>query len=206
MNSNNLAENIYKKFSNFEGNQHIASEYALKCVLKLINDFNVKSILEVGIGIGCIADSILEYSQEIEYNATESNEFCLEAIKNNVNQIERIFLFDNLSQVPDNKKFDFIIIDGSDSSLFKIKKMCKSNTVIFIEGGRSLQTNELKKIFPKILHAEMISDYKNPSYGPFSDKVWCGGGQLLFPFPSMKMKIYYLTLKINTYFKRKKRK
>ena len=206
MNSNILAEKIFKKFSYFEGNQHIASEYALKCVLQLINDFNVKSVLEVGIGIGCIADSILEYSQEIEYTATESNEFCLESIKNNVNHIERVFFFDNLSQVPENKMFDFIIIDGSDSSLFKIKKMCKSNTVIFIEGGRSLQTNELKKIFPKILHAEMISDYKNPSYGPFSNKVWGGGGQLLFPFPSMKMKIYYLALKINTYFKRKKRK
>ena len=205
MNTKDLAEKVFIKFSKFEGNQHIANEYALKCILQIIKDFKVKSVLEVGIGIGCIADSILEYSNTIDYTATEANEFCLNAIKVNVNHIEKVFLYDNLSEIPENNKFDFIIIDGSDSNLNRIKKMCKPNTIIFIEGGRALQTDELKKIFPKILHAEMISDYKNPSYGPFSDKDWCGGGQLLFPYPNLKMKSYYFKLKLETYFKRKKR-
>ena len=38
-----LAEKTYLKFSKIEGNQHIASEYALKCALRLIQDFQLKN-------------------------------------------------------------------------------------------------------------------------------------------------------------------
>lgn len=206
MNLDKFATKTYLKFSTIEGNQHIASEYALKCTLRLIQDFQLKNILEVGIGIGCIADTILESSKVIQYTATEANEFCLKAIKSNVNQIDRINLFSHIKEIPENTFFDFIIIDGSDDSLSQVKRMCTKNTVIFIEGGRALQVDTLKKIFPKVLHAEMISDYKNPSCGPFSSKVWCGGGQLIFPYPNFQMKIYYLKEKWATYQKRKKRK
>lgn len=107
-----LAEKTYLKFSKIEGNQHIASEYALKCALRLIQDFQLKNILEVGIGIGCIADTILESSPNLHYTATEANVFCLNAIKNNVGQIDRVTLYNNLNQIPENTFFDFIIIDG----------------------------------------------------------------------------------------------
>ena len=50
-----LAEKTYLKFSKIDGNQHIASEYALKCALRLIQDFQLKSILEVGIGISSVS-------------------------------------------------------------------------------------------------------------------------------------------------------
>jgi hypothetical protein len=171
MNSDKLATKTYLKFSTIEGNQHIASEYALKCTSRLIQDFQLKNILEVGIGIGCIADTILESSNTIQYTATEANEFCLKAIKSNVNQIDRINLFSHIKQIPVNTFFDFIIIEVSDDSLSQVKRMCTKNTVIFIEGGRALQVDTLKKIGPKMLHAEMISDYKNPSCGPFSSQV-----------------------------------
>ena len=205
MKANHLVKTIFKKFSNVEGNQHIANEYALKCILQLIKDFKVRSVLEVGIGIGCIADVILEYSTKINYTATEANEFCLNAIQENVSQIQRVTLYEDLSKVPEGQTFDFIIIDGSDSNLSRVKNMCKSTSIIFIEGDRALQISDLKKIFPQILQAEMISDYKNPSYSPFQHEHWCGGGQLLFPSPSLKMKFYYFKVKVFTYLKRKKR-
>jgi hypothetical protein len=201
-----LAEKTYLKFSKIEGNQHIASEYALKCALRLIQDFQLKSILEVGIGIGCIADTILESSPNLSYTATEANAFCLNAIKSNVAQIDRVKLYDDLNQIPENTFFDFIIIDGSDDSLAQVKRMCTPKTVIFIEGGRALQVASLKKIFPNVLHAEMLSDYKNPACGPFSSQFWCGGGQLIFPYPNFKMRWYYWKEKWATYQKRKKRK
>jgi 16S rRNA G1207 methylase RsmC len=162
--------------------------------------------LEVGIGIGCIADAILESGPNLQYTATEANEFCINAIKKNVDQIERVKLYNYLNQIPENTYFDFIIIDGSDDSLAEIKRMCKAKTVIFIEGGRALQVASLKKIFPKVLHAEMLSDYKNPACGPFSSQSWCGGGQLIFPYPNFKMRLYYWREKWATYLKRKKRK
>jgi hypothetical protein len=206
MNPMQLAEQTYLKFSKIEGNQHIAIEYALKCALRLIEDFQLKTILEVGIGIGCIADAILESDPNLQYTATEANEFCINAIKKNVSQIERVKLYNYLNQIPENTYFDFIIIDGSDDSLAEIKRMCTPKTVIFIEGGRALQVASLKKIFPKVLHAEMLSDYKNPACGPFSSESWCGGGQLIFPYPNFKMRWYYWREKWATYLKRKKRK
>jgi hypothetical protein len=206
MSVSQFAEKTYLKFSTIEGNQHIASEYALKCALRLIRDFKLNNILEVGIGIGCIADTILESSPTIKYTATEANEFCLSAIKKNVNQIERVKLYSDLNQIPDNIFFDFIIIDGTDDSIGQVKRMCTRETVIFIEGGRALQVVSLKKIFPNVLHAEMLSDYKNPACGPFSTQTWCGGGQLIFPYPNFKKRLYYWKEKWATYLKRKKRK
>jgi hypothetical protein len=206
MSLQHLTEKTYLKFSKIEGNQHIASDYALKCVSRLIQDFQLQQVLEVGIGIGCIADSVLESFENIEYTATEANAFCLNAIKKNITQIERIKLYNDLKQIPQNTFFDFIIIDGSDDSLAEVKRMCTPKTIIFIEGGRALQVVSLKKIFPKVLHAEMLSDYKNPACGPFSTQAWCGGGQLIFPYPNFKKRLYYWKEKWATYLKRKKRK
>ena len=158
MKANHLVKTIFKKFSNVEGNQHIANEYALKCILQLIKDFKVRSVLEVGIGIGCIADVILEYSTKINYTATEANEFCLNAIQENVSQIQRVTLYEDLSKVPEGQTFDFIIIDGSDSNLSRVKNMCKSTSIIFIEGDRALQISDLKKIFPPTIKALALKE------------------------------------------------
>jgi len=206
MTANQFAEKTYLKFSKIEGNQHIATEYALKCALRLIRDFRLNNVLEVGIGIGCIADAVLTYSPQIHYTATEANDYCLNAVKKNVTQIEKVKLYSDLNQIPENTFFDFIIIDGSDDALAQVKRMCGPKTIIFIEGGRALQVAFLKELFPKALHAEMVCDYKNPDCGPFSPQVWCGGGQLIFPYPDFKMKCYFFKEKLATYLKRKKRK
>jgi len=208
MNYNKTAIEVYKKFSSFEGNQHIANEYALKCILRLINDFKVKKVLEIGLGIGCIVDTVLEFSNEygeIEYYGTESNDFCLEQLKQNVNQYDKIKLYSDVSKVSSLEKFDFIIIDGKDESLKYIQNLTHKNSIIFIEGGRAEQVALVKNYFPKAIHVEMISDYKNPTYGPFDNQSWSGGGQLIFPNPNLSMKIYFWKEKIATYLKRKRR-
>lgn len=206
MDLNKKATETYYKFSAIDGNQHIANEYALKCILRLIETFKIQKVLEVGIGIGCIADAILESSPSIDYTATEANEFCLNAIQKNITQINRVSLCADLSQIPEGRSFDLIIIDGTDESLEKVKRMCTKHSIIFIEGGRSLQLEMLKSLFQNVLHTEMISNYKNPNYGPFSSENWSGGGQLIFPYPNLKMKLFYVNEKISTFLKRKYRK
>ena len=208
MNYNKAAIDVYKKFSSFEGNQHIASEFALKSVLKLIVNFKVKKVLEIGLGIGCIVDAVLEFSNEhgeIEYYGTESNDFCLEQLKQNVSQYNKIKLYSDVSKVSSSEKFDFIIIDGKDESLKYIQNLTHNNSIIFIEGGRAEQVALVKNYFPKAIHVQIISDYKNPAYGPFDDSKWCSGGQLIFPTPNLSMKIYFWKEKIATYLKRKRR-
>jgi hypothetical protein len=203
MNYKILAKETYKKFANINGNDHIASEYAIITILKIFKDFKVQSVLEVGLGIGSISDSILNYArinnQKIIYSGTEANDFCLNALKINVDNYDLINLFDNISDLDSNQKFDFIIVDGSDKSLKEIFKFCNSKTIIYVEGYRGSQVESLKEIFPNFKHVEIISNYKNPSYGPFSSEIWCGGGQLIFINPSFGDKIYWFNEKVKTF-------
>ena len=60
MNNDRVLKDQYLKFSNAEGNQHIASAFAIRKLIELINRFKTKSILELGLGIGSISGCILE--------------------------------------------------------------------------------------------------------------------------------------------------
>lgn len=205
-----IAKNNFKKFSYIDGNQYIASEYALITILKLIDDFKVKSILEVGLGIGSISDTVFKYANEkkikIQYTGTESNEFCLNALKSNIDDYDLIDLHNSIADVKNNKKFDLIIIDGSDDLLNYLPNFCNSNTVIYIEGYRNSQVESLKREYPNLKHVEIISSDKNPKYGPFSSDIWSGGGQLIFLNPTLINKFYWFNEKINSFLKRRLRK
>jgi hypothetical protein len=50
--------NLYLSFCDADGNRHIASEYAIEKINGLVEEFRVKRILEVGLGIGSIRDRI----------------------------------------------------------------------------------------------------------------------------------------------------
>lgn len=210
MNYKKIAEDNYKRFSFIEGNEYIATEYALKTILRLIEDFKIKSVLEVGLGIGSISDTILKYAEAtkkpIYYAGTEANEFCLAAIQQNVAQYEKISLTNSLADIKDNKKFDLIIVDGSDVSLKSIAGFAKPNTIIFVEGWRGSQVNLLREIFPGCVHVEIISSYKNPECGPFPSANWSGGGQLIFINPSLFKKLYWFQERVASFLKRRLRK
>lgn len=210
MNYKKIAKDNYKKFAFIDGNQHIASEYALITILKLIEDFNVKSILEVGLGIGSISDTVFKYAKSnnkvIDYAGTEANDFCLQALKSNVDDYNAIDLYDAIADVKQDKKYDFIIVDGSDASLKQIAAFCHPNTIIFVEGYRGSQVDSLKEIFPNYKHVEIASSYKNPKYGPFPSENWSGGGQLIFTNPNFYRKIYWFKEKVNSFLNRRKRK
>lgn len=199
----------YKKFSKLEGNQHIASDYALEFILKLIKDFKVKSVLEVGLGIGAICDAILNYSKHnnlsINYSGTEANAFCLNALSKNVDSFGDIDLFSSVKELPETNTYDLIIVDGADEATKEIKKHVKQNTIVFIEGCRTEQVEAIKKVFPPAIYAEIISCKHPPVYGPF-DQKWSGGGGLIFVNPNFKQKRYALVQKANTFFKRRMRK
>ena len=202
-----IVAEYYKKFSNVEGNQHIASLFALETIIRLIKLNSPVSFLEIGLGIGSVSYSITEYLKmkgtPFEYSGTEGNEFCLEQLPKNLGEnFNTIKLYRSVENLP-NKKFDFIIIDGSDSSLESIEKFVNKRTVIFIEGYRISQVNLIKNIFPKYLYTSVVSGYKNPSYGPFDANIWSGGGQLIFTNPTIKQKLFFLYFRIATSFKYK---
>lgn len=209
MNNKECAKQTYEKFSNFKGNDHIAGDYAIEKILQVIGDFKIKNVLEIGLGIGSIADAVLTFSNknnlEIQYAGTEANEFCLNALVNNVEFYNSIKLFSNIESILNENRYDLIIVDGSDEALNKVSKLISKHGIIFIEGGRASQVQNLKAIFPNYRYSEIISYRKPPSYGPFQQK-WTGGGSLIFVNSTFSQKIYSFKQKIKTYAKRRLRK
>jgi len=205
---NKLVAENYKRFCAFEGSEYIASEFALDVILKIIDTYKVTEILEFGLGIGSISDTVLKYAKSnnrtIRYVGTEKNEFCLNALKNCVEDFHKIELYSELKEVK-SQKFDFIIIDGYDDTLKEIVSYCKENTIIFIEGDRKGQTNAIKEIFPNNKYVNVITLMKNKPYahGTCEPTSYMGGGQLLFINPTLAMKFDWFEQKVKTFVKRK---
>lgn len=205
MNTNKIAEEGYKKFSKAEGSDFIAGEFALKTILHLVDTFNVKQILELGLGIGSISDTVLNYAKknnkEIHYTGTEANEFCLGQLPLNLEtNYQNLNLLKEASELEVESKYDLIIVDGSDDSLESIKDHVKQNSILYIEGYRIKQVNALRSLFPKSKYVEIISSYKPPEYGVEPSDKWSGGGQLIFINPNTKQNIFWLKNKIRTSF------
>lgn len=205
-----IAFKNYKHFCSLEGSDYIASEFALQTILQLIKEFNVSSILELGLGIGSVSDTVFKFAKNcnltIEYVGTEKNDFCLKALSRNVEDYKKIHLFSELNKI-DNNKFEFIIIDGYDNSFDEIEKHCSKNCILYVEGDRAVQTVKLLDIFPKSLYVNVITLKKNPAYAHESRSVdsYIGGGQLIFTNPTVKMKFFWFKEKISTFIKRKLR-
>lgn len=205
-----LAVQNYKRFCRLDGSEYIASEFALETILRVIKIFKVNTILELGLGIGSISDTVLKSAKEarkkIMYVGTEKNEFCLEALKKNVHDYNHIELFSELNQIK-NKKFDLIIIDGYDDTLKEVVGFCEQSTIIFIEGDRKGQTETIRQIFPKNKYVNVITLNKNKSYshGGGDTSRYVGGGQLIFIDPTLKMKLFWFHQKVATFIKNKVR-
>jgi hypothetical protein len=204
------AVETYKYFSALDGNQHIASEFALSFINKLIGNFQIKSVLELGLGIGSICYSIHDFCKrkaiKIKYAGTESNTFCLGVLPDYLKEyFNGLQVYPNLDQIPNENTFELVIIDGKEENLEKVKSLITKHGIVLIEGDRLPQLEIIKKTFPKSNYVRVISLSKNPDYGPFSSNYWCGGVQLIFIHPTFKQKMYYCYLKIATSIKYKLR-
>lgn len=203
-------EENYYKFCKLEGNNYIASEFALLTIAKIIRKFQVQSVLEIGLGIGSISDTVLKMAKvsnlNLRYAGTEANEFCKEALKSNVEFYSGIEMFENISDIDINNKFDLIIIDGQDDTLEKIISLCSDRAIIFIEGDRSPQAEKIISYFPGAQFVQVITLQKNRIYSPGNPNFYVGGGRVIFINPDLNMKIYCLKEKVATYLKRYLRK
>lgn len=203
MRTDNIAIETYRYYSTLEGNQYIASEFALKVILEIIHHYKVKNILELGVGIGSISYSVFEYAQnskrDIHYVGTETNSFCLDVLPKYLNEFyEKLTIYNEIRELSDKDKFDVIIIDGKDDNMEFLEKLISKNGIILIEGFRINQLNFIREIFPNSIYTRVISNYKNPVYGPISPDNYAGGVQLIFVDPTLKQKMNYLTYRIGT--------
>lgn len=201
MSRNEQQSKLYQSFCEAEGNQHIASEYAIGKINGLVEKFRVKRILEVGLGIGSISGILLSVNRnklDLDYTGTEANNFCLNALPENLKEdYNRLKIYPNLSEIASDKKFDLIIIDGKDQNLQSIKKMISKNGILAIEGDRMPQQEVLRGIFPKHKYVHSISLSRNKSYSPFPADEWQGGLKIIFVNPTIKQRLWWFR---ETYF------
>lgn len=205
MNSRSFVEKSYVKFCELEGNEYIASEFVIYNIIKMIQRFDLRDLLELGVGIGTIADTVLNYENldnlGINYVGTENNEFCRISIKNNVDRYSDLKLFKNLEDIPDSFKFDLIIIDGS-GSLDLLKSACKDKCIILVEGDRMEQTKRVLSIFPKASYVHLTSLTRKKDYAPGKKNVYQSGARIIFLNPDLSRNLFIWEHKIKTYFNR----
>lgn len=177
----------------------MASEYAVIKLQELIEYFRPGKVLEVGLGIGSIAGTLLDLNPDLDYTGTEANEFCLQALPGNLgNKNERLKIFSSLAEVPERGKFDLIIIDGKDRELEVVKKLLNKRGIISIEGDRMPQEQKLRNLFPKHKYVHCISTKKNPEYSPFPSDNWQGGIKIIFSEPNLKQDLWRRKEKVKT--------
>ncbi|MEO2064634.1 MAG: hypothetical protein ABGW97_16770 [Christiangramia sp.] len=201
VNRREIIDETYLTFCEAEGNQHIASRYAIQKIIELLRRFKPDSVLEVGLGIGSISGTILRVfdDKNLKLYGTENNQFCLEALKNNLGEdYKSLNIYSDLKAIKGNVKFDLVIVDGGDTNLEIIKNKISDNGIIIIEGDRKNQLKLLKEYFPDHLYVHSISKRKNLEMAPFPSKNWEGGVKLIFINPNFKQKIYWLREKFQT--------
>jgi spermidine synthase len=199
MKKSEILSQSYEFYCSLEGNKHIASEYAICKLQELIDKFEVKSILEVGLGIGAIAGSLLKVNKDLAYTGTENNEFCLKALKKNLGKDdERLNLLSGIKDLDYKANFDLILIDGKDAGLEHLSKHLSSKGIIAIEGDRLEQQRKLQNIFPNHFYVHCISKDKNKEYSPFPSNHWQGGIKVIFVNPDFKQKLWWVREKLKT--------
>lgn len=208
MNIKTFTEKQYRKFSKADGNQFITSEYALYTILRLIKKFEPRIILEVGIGIGTLSDTILNanFYFQPDMFGTETDSFCLQQISKNLgDNYKNLKIFRNISELPAEKQFNFIIIDGKEETLMKIVDRVTKRGIIVIEGDRREQVKKLRSLFPKHKFATMVSVQKNSVYSKKKPDEFKGGLKLIFVNPNFFQYMYWVKTKLLMKFKYFKR-
>jgi len=202
MRRNEQHSNLYQSFCKAEGSQHIASEYAIEKIIGLVKKFRVKRILEVGLGIGSISGILLAVNRnipDIDYSGTEANDFCLNALPENLKEdYSQLRIYSDLTEISANKKFDLIIIDGKDHNLKAVKDLISENGILAIEGDRIPQQDSLQELFPKHKYVHCISREKNKSFSPFPAANWQGGLKIIFINPTAFQKLWWLWERVST--------
>lgn len=205
-----MYQEVFKKFSQLEGSQHIASEFALRGIENLIRNKNIKTIFEFGVGIGTIPYLLYKINPDLYYTGTENNNFCVSALNKNLKGIIENERFNQIKDYTEfeGEKVDLVIIDGKFNDVLFLKKICHDKTLIFIEGHRLDQQKFVLTVFPNALLCTKISNKKNKPYSPFYNEIknpYNGGYSFIRLENNFKNKLKHFINKLKTSLKYKLR-
>ena len=190
----NIAENHFSIFSEKIGSEQIIRKSGLRFLGRLLRDENIKSILEIGTGIGTIASFIqgLPLNKKFKIIGYEIDGWCLEQLKLMPAQIPLLTSSEELHKF--NGQVDLIIFD--DYIDFAATKNLIANTnpkFIFIEGHRRIQ-----RLFVILSSMQIKQNLYFKNYPRTSDSAKTGC--LFILNGSKKNKIYALNFVVGSLF------
>lgn len=197
------ANESFTVFCEKDGNEYIASVFAIEKLLEQIKKSNPKTIIELGVGIGTLPYAVNaflgEKAKEVTYYGTEDNEFCRTQIDLNLPQIALTFqLFRSFNEINSNVEADLIIIDGKFDNMALLKKYASRHAVFFIEGDRNAQVLQITQAFPNAMAVRCISNFRNREGTPFQVGFWVGGCTLVYSNPTLGQRLEWLQNKIQS--------
>ncbi len=143
-----FAKQIFDRFAERPGAQHIATEFALAYLSALLRTRKPASVLEFGAGIGTITYMLMEHPCGIQHvTSTEDHPFCLEQLDSNLRpeMKERLRLIKDGESLGDiDRDFDLIIFDGEFGVAEKLQFL-DDRVACFIEGARTKTRNAVNQ-------------------------------------------------------------
>lgn len=201
-----IYKQVFKYFAHLEGSQHIASEYALRGLEKIIKSNGVKSVFEFGIGIGTIPYLVKKLDNDTLYVGTEGNEFCIQQFNKNLGPLTTskfVHLLHESDYQEYDQKFDLVIIDGDFHNIELLKKIVHSNSILFVEGYRMKQNRILMQNFPDALISHCLTNSENQSWSPFYGREDYQGGYHVYRLNRRRLinKLHYVMERAMTAFR-----
>jgi hypothetical protein len=154
-----LARRIFAEFKAKPESQHIASEFALIQLSRLIGRIKPRNVLEIGAGIGTITKLLLEHpDRPARVTASESHPVCLRELGTNLmgSDLAGLKLIHSAAELETGEIFDLVIFDGSldEDTQYEV---LREGSWCFIEGERRKTIDALQV---KLRQRGLILDYR----------------------------------------------
>lgn len=200
-----LARAVHRRFRGRPGSEHIATESAVRGLVRALRRARPRRVLELGAGIGTLTEAAIRVLERLHgpdgYTlvATESDPFCLEQLDRNLADRRGCLrvVADPGALPADAGPFDFVIADGGEQDDPRPFRDLARGATVFIEGDRRPQAATLEAAIAgrpfaradvRILRRRTLADGR---------RVWDGGYRLyrLEPTPRWRLRLAALDLR-----------
>ena len=156
MNEVTTARQIWHRFSQLPGSQHIARQYAVYGLIHWLRKVQPRLVVEVGAGIGTLTYTSLVALNDLYGNdrqagfrfvTIENDTFCLEQLRRNLDSWQPdMEVIHEVDQLAGLGPIEFLIIDGGDPKETGYYTNLAPGAVVFVESNRGDQRNNLTKV------------------------------------------------------------
>ena len=163
------AYRVHQRFASRPGGKHIATRRALICLAALVRKHQPEAVLEFGSGIGTITYLLLSVSAKLYVVGVEDSPFCIEQLQRNIpEEFKPRLTVVSKNDVPDDRRFDLIVIDGRLPPRTDKHAFLRSEGICFVEGNRWKQGAKLMQIAKA---KNLVCDLEQQPLGAFHTRL-----------------------------------